>query len=279
MITVRCIVDNMVLRGSALWGEHGVAFWIETLHGNILFDTGQSGEVLVHNAELMHVDLRYCDSLVLSHAHYDHTGGLEQFFNFARQRIPLYASPHLFRERYSIREGEPHSIGLRMSQDNIHARSTLHLSIESLEIMLGIWTTGEILERLDFEGRSPQHFIRIDEIWQPDPYQDDLSLILHTSQGLLIICGCCHAGLTNTLAHVLRHFPSPIRAVIGGTHLETAGSEALDRVITALQQHGEQSVPDLYLNHCTGEHAFNTLLNKFGKKVNPCPAGTVLQFE
>jgi 7,8-dihydropterin-6-yl-methyl-4-(beta-D-ribofuranosyl)aminobenzene 5'-phosphate synthase len=278
MITVRCMVDNTVLRGSALWGEHGVAFWIETPHGNLLFDTGQSGEVLVHNAELMHVDLRYCDSLVLSHAHYDHTGGLEQFFNFSRQRIPLYASPNLFRERYSIREGEPHSIGLRMSKDNIHARSTLHLSIEPLEIMPGIWTTGEILERLDFEGRSPQHFIRIDETWQPDPYQDDLSLVLHTSQGLVIICGCCHAGILNTLKHVRLMVDKDITAIIGGIHLANADTEVLEYTIAKICTINKHETPYLYLNHCSGENALVALRQAFKEKMRSCPAGTVLMF-
>jgi 7,8-dihydropterin-6-yl-methyl-4-(beta-D-ribofuranosyl)aminobenzene 5'-phosphate synthase len=279
MITLRCMVDNSVLRGSALWGEHGVAFWIETPDGNMLFDTGQSGDVLAHNAELMDIDFVSCDALALSHAHYDHTGGLERFFSLSRPKIPLYASPDLFRQRFSLKDGEPHSIGLRISPANLAQQSSLQLSAKPVEILPGVWTTGEISERLDFEGRSANHFIRVDDAWQPDPYQDDLSLVLPTSQGLVVVCGCCHAGLLNTLTHIRRSFSQPLRAIIGGTHLAAAGPEALQRVVAELRHRGEGHVPDLYLNHCTGEHALLTLAQVFGEKVHPCPAGTVLMLE
>ncbi len=71
MITLQCVVDNSALRGSAVWGEHGLAFWIETPDGSLLFDTGQSGDVLLHNAKMMGIDFRHCDVVALSHAHYN----------------------------------------------------------------------------------------------------------------------------------------------------------------------------------------------------------------
>jgi 7,8-dihydropterin-6-yl-methyl-4-(beta-D-ribofuranosyl)aminobenzene 5'-phosphate synthase len=279
MIILRCIVDNTVLRGSALWGEHGVAFWIETPGGSLLFDTGQSGDVLVHNAKLMGIDFGCCDALALSHAHYDHTGGLERFFDLSRPGIPLYASPDLFRERYVLKDGQGRSIGLHLSQADVARQTRLRLSTEPQKILPGVWTTGEISERLDFEGRSAQHQIRVGETWQPDPYKDDLSLVLQTSQGLVVVCGCCHAGLLNTLAHIRSSFSQPLRVIVGGTHLADAGPEALDHVVAELRKHCEGYVPDLYLNHCTGERALVVLAQAFGEKVNPCPAGTVLIFE
>jgi len=279
MITLRCIVDNAVMRGSALWGEHGVSFSIETPDGNLLFDTGQSGNVLEHNAKLMGTDYGSCDALVLSHAHYDHTGGLERFFKFSRQGIFLFASPDIFRERYSLKDGQVRTIGLRLTQAEIARQADLRLSAEPLEVLPGVWTTGEIGERLDFEGRSAHHYIRVGETWQPDPYQDDLSLVLQTSQGLAVVCGCCHAGLLNTLAHIRRSFSQPLRAIIGGTHLAAAGPEALRHAVAELTELCKGFVPDLYLNHCTGEHALAALAQAFGEKANPCPAGTVLMFD
>jgi 7,8-dihydropterin-6-yl-methyl-4-(beta-D-ribofuranosyl)aminobenzene 5'-phosphate synthase len=278
MITLRCIVDNSVIRGSALWGEHGVAFLIETPDGNLLFDTGQSGDVLAHNAELMGVDFRRCDALALSHAHYDHTGGLERFFGLSRLGIPLYASPDLFRERYVLKDGQERPIGLRLPQAEVAQRARLHLSAEPLEIFPGVWMTGEIRERLDFEGRSAQHHIWVGETWQPDPYQDDLSLVLQTSQGLVVVCGCCHAGLLNTLAHIQRSFSQPLWVIVGGTHLAAVGPDALGHVVAELRERCEGRVPDLYLNHCTGERALAALAQAFDERVNPCPAGMVLMF-
>jgi len=279
MFTLRCLVDNNTLNASFLLTEHGVAFAIETPTGHILFDTGQSGDVLAHNAAQMGLDLHQMDALALSHAHYDHTGGLETFLTHSRPGLPLYAHPDLFRERYAVKDGQPRSIGLRMTHIDLAQRTALHLSAESMEILPGVWTTGEIIARNEFEGRSSHHYVRVGETWQPDPYQDDLSLVLQTSQGLVIVCGCCHAGLLNTLAHIRHSFSQPFRAIVGGTHLAAAGPEVMSHVVAELREQCGRRVPDLYLNHCTGEQALATLAQAFGERVHPFPAGTVLRFD
>jgi 7,8-dihydropterin-6-yl-methyl-4-(beta-D-ribofuranosyl)aminobenzene 5'-phosphate synthase len=107
----------------------------------------------------------------------------------------------------------------------------------------------------------------------------DLSLVLQTSQGLVVVCGCCHAGLLNTLAHMRHYFYQPLKAVIGGTHLEGTVPENLDRVVEELSNQHEGSIPDLYLNHCTGEVALFRITHAFGEKVHPCPAGLGLSFD
>ncbi len=279
MITIRCVVDNSVLRGSKLWGEHGVSFLIETSNGQVLFDTGQSGEVLAHNAALMDIDLGRVDALAISHAHYDHTGGLAQVLRLCKLGIPLYANPDLFRERFSGKDPRSESIGLDYSPEQLSRQVDLRLQSEPAEILPGVWTTGVIPDRSEFEGRGPNHFIRENGEWLPDPYRDDLSLILETQDGLVIVCGCCHAGLLNTLAHIRRTFASPIKAVLGGTHLTSATQENLNHAIEVLRGYGQEQSMDLYPNHCTGERAYIALVQAFGSRVQPCPAGTVLTFD
>jgi 7,8-dihydropterin-6-yl-methyl-4-(beta-D-ribofuranosyl)aminobenzene 5'-phosphate synthase len=144
-----------------------------------------------------------------------------------------------------------------------------------MEILPGVWTTGEITDRAEPEGRSANHLVRGAEGWEPDPYRDDMALVLETDEGLVVICGCCHAGLLNTLAHVRRTFGANITAVAGGTHLLHADEAHLRRVIEVLR---ELRVPRLYLNHCTGLRAYVTLAQAFGDEVAPCPAGTMLSF-
>jgi 7,8-dihydropterin-6-yl-methyl-4-(beta-D-ribofuranosyl)aminobenzene 5'-phosphate synthase len=111
-----------------------------------------------------------------------------------------------------------------------------------------------------------------------------MSLVLETRQGLVVICGCCHAELLNTLAHVRRTFQRPIVAVLGGTHLIDAGEAQLRRVASELRD--TYGSPHLYLNHCTGQRAYVALVNAFpgqgptgNDRVNPCPAGTTLTFD
>lgn len=280
MFTLRCLVDNNTLNAASLRAEHGVAFSIESPTGQILFDTGQSGDALVHNAVQLGLELHQMDALALSHAHYDHTGGLEAFLQKSRPDLPLYAHPDLFRERYAIKDGQTRSIGLRITQADLAQYATLHLSPEPMEILPRVWTTGEITERMEFEGRSPHHYIRSGNGWLPDPYRDDMALILEANFGLVVICGCCHAGLLNTLAHVRRVFNNnEIAAIVGGTHLANVDTATLQHAITILRATSAGRLPYLYLNHCTGERALVVLSQVFGGKVNQCPAGTVLRFD
>jgi 7,8-dihydropterin-6-yl-methyl-4-(beta-D-ribofuranosyl)aminobenzene 5'-phosphate synthase len=278
MIAVRCLVDNMAQRGSALWGEHGLSFSIQTPAGALLFDTGQSGEVLLHNAAQMGISFDQFDALAFSHAHYDHTGGLERFLTLSQPAIPLYAHPDLVRERFSMKGGLPRSIGLKLPPAELSRQVDLHLSTEPQQILPGLWTTGEITMRDELEGRSKHHFIRVKGEWLPDPYSDDLALVLEVRAGLVVICGCCHAGLLNTLKHIHRHFEGEIRAIIGGLHLLNASKEDLDHTITMLRDQFAGSIPLIYANHCSGEGAFIALQQAFGDLVQSCPAGTLVEF-
>jgi len=149
-------------------------------------------------------------------------------------------------------------------------------STESKEIMTGLWTSGEILERPEMCGRSNTHFILTENGWQSDPYRDDLSLILHTKQGLVLICGCCHAGLLNTLSHVNRNFTGRIISVIGGTHLMSANADDLNRVITILKTNYQDM--SLFLNHCTGENAIEKLRQTLTCQVTPFYSGEMIVF-
>jgi len=175
---ITCIVDNAVQRSSSFWGEHGLAFLIETEAGRVLFDTGQSGTVLLHNLETLGVDPVTIDALALSHAHYDHTGGLPALLERVRPGIPLYANADLLRERFSRWEGEPQSMGLSLTREELATRVTLHLSETPQEILPGVWTTGEITSRPEPEGRSARHLVREGDTFVPDPYQDDMALVL-----------------------------------------------------------------------------------------------------
>lgn len=264
----------MARRSSGFWGEHGLAFLIETKSGRLLFDTGQSGTVLLHNLDALGVEPGTINALALSHAHYDHTGGLPALLEHVAG-VPLYAHSDLFRERFSQRKEGLKSIGLPLSFEALRERVSLRLSSSPQEIFPGVWTTGEIAPRPEPEGRSAHHLVREGEGWAPDPYGDDMALVLETAKGLVLLCGCCHAGLLNTLACVRHTFGVDIAVVAGGTHLVNADEAHLKRVIETLRELG---LPRLYLNHCTGERAYVALAQAFGDWVAPCPAGTMLSF-
>lgn len=271
---ITCLVDNAVQARSTLWGEHGLSFLIETKGRRALFDTGASGPVLLHNLSEVGILPGSLAALALSHAHYDHTGGLGALLEL-RPGCPLYAHPDLLRERFSRRGEEAKAVGLRLAKEALRRLADLRLSAAPQEILPGVWTTGEIADRPEAEGRSPHHYIRHGEGWMPDPYRDDLALVLDSPAGLVLVCGCCHAGLLNTLAHVRRTFGRDPVAILGGAHLIHADQPLLHRIVERLRPLGP---PALFLNHCTGQTAYVALAQALGEPVAPCPAGTVLEF-
>ena len=276
MKKITCVVDNSVQQGSPFWGEHGLAFCLEVNQFCVFFDTGHSEVVLSHNLRLLGKCLCDASTLILSHAHLDHTGGLIAILS-QKPGLPLYASPDLFRPRFTRREDTYKPIGLTLTQEELTQLASLRLSDAPIEVLPGLWTTGEIGERPEPEGRSTRHFVPNGDGWQPDPYRDDMSLVMETKEGLVVVCGCCHAGLLNTLAHVQRTIQQPIITVLGGTHLVNADEVYLQHIVDVLRN--TYGLPRLYLNHCTGEQAFIVLANAFGDRVNLCPAGTTLTFD
>ena len=272
---VTCVVDNTVERSSPFWGEHGVTFFIEMEEGRVLFDTGQSGTVLMHNLSLLSIDPRTIDAVALSHGHYDHTGGLPALLEHLEPGTELYANPDLFRERYSMRGGTQQDVGISLSEETLASRLSLRLDRGGQEMLPGIWTTGEITERPEKEGRSSYHHMREGDRIVPDRYLDDMAVVLKSNRRLVLICGCCHAGLLNTLAHVERVFGEPVEVIAGGLHLTGASAEELAHVSRVLK--GQAALKHVYPNHCTGEGAFVALTNTLGSSVvRPCPAGTTL---
>ncbi len=276
MKKITCVVNNTVQQGTALWGEHGLAFCIESQQSYLLFDTGQTAAVLLRNLALLGRPLAGIEAVVLSHAHHDHTGGLPTLLA-NRPGLPVYASPDIGRPRFSQKEGRSRFIGLPLPVEALAELADLRLGAEPTEILPGVWTTGEIPTRAEPEGRSPSHVVPQGQGWQPDPYRDDMSMVVETGEGLVVVCGCCHAGLLNTLAHVRQKFQGRVAAVLGGTHLVRTQGEALAEVVEKLADRYDS--PRLYPNHCTGQRAYVALAVAFGERVQPCPAGLSLSFE
>jgi 7,8-dihydropterin-6-yl-methyl-4-(beta-D-ribofuranosyl)aminobenzene 5'-phosphate synthase len=272
-----CLVDNSVQPLSGFWGEHGVAYLIEAGGRRVLFDTGQSGTVLEHNLNLLNISPSTIDALAVSHAHYDHTGGLPALLPHLRPGIPLFANADFFRERFSRRDGSPRAVGLSLSQEALSARLTLRLSAAAQEVVPGVWTSGEISDRPEFEGRGQGLLMASADGLVADAYRDDMALILRSDDRVALLCGCCHAGLLNTLAHVERTFSLPVTLIIGGLHLIDLARDDLERATATLA-----AIPGLqhvYPGHCTGEAAFLALAQALGPAVvHTGSAGTVIEF-
>jgi 7,8-dihydropterin-6-yl-methyl-4-(beta-D-ribofuranosyl)aminobenzene 5'-phosphate synthase len=276
LVRLICVVDDAVQRSSPFWGEHGLAFLIETGGRRLLFDTGQSATVLLHNLELLQVDPETIDAVAISHAHYDHTGGLPALLPRLRPGTPLYANPDLFRPRFSKREGQPEDVGLSLTREQLATRLALNLDAKPQEILPGVSTTGEITERPEIQGKSDYHLMQEAGALVADAYRDDMALVLTLGNRVLLLCGCCHAGLLNTVAHVQRTFEPPIAIMAGGLHLTSATAADLQHTGEVLA--AMPALQRVYPNHCTGEAAFVALTQILGASVvRPFAAGTILE--
>lgn len=270
--TVLC--ENSVSGPFGITGEHGWAVFLETDHGNLLFDTGQ-GQGIVSNSLILKKDLCSIECLVLSHGHYDHTGGLPKVLSLTG-KIPVHGHPDIFVERRWHKDNAHRDIGIRFRRAWLESMGAdFRLTRDFTEIYPGIFLTGEVPRITEFEPPDPHMQIRTaDGKWEQDPLLDDLSMVVETKKGLVVILGCAHAGLVNILEHVNNMLPErPIYAVMGGTHLGFADSEQFDMTLKAL---GKFDVQLLGASHCTGLENSARLFAQLGSRFFFASAGSCL---
>ena len=275
-IRITTLVENTA-GVPGLLGEHGLAFWLEMGSRRILFDTG-AGAVLSANASTLGINVAQTDTVVLSHGHYDHTGGLATVLREI-PRAKVFAHPAAFDAKFvRLKDGTRRYIGIPPSANETVRRhpGKLTLVTQPTEIGEGVFITGEIPRVADFEDTGGPFFTD-EQCEQPDPLIDDQALFFEASQGTVVILGCAHAGLINTLHHVHQLTAGkPIHAVAGGMHLISATEERINRTIDSLREFG---VDRLAPAHCTGMAATAALWAAFPGKCVPCAAGARLEFQ
>ena len=268
-IKISILVDDKAKEGLA--AEHGFAVWVAAAGRQILFDTGQ-GFTLPGNADKLGVSLSDADFLVLSHGHYDHGDGI----SFVLERAPdihLFCHPEVSNRRYSVQAGAARAIHIsdaaRYAIQKIPP-DKLHWIAQPFGIAPDLGVTGPIPRATDYEDTGGPFFLDADGK-QPDPINDDNALWVQTGKGLVVIVGCSHAGLINTLNAALRvSGASRLHAVIGGFHLLQASEKRLESTASALKKLN----PDLVVPcHCTGDLAVERLRRELGDRVSPGYAG------
>jgi len=246
-ITILC--ENSVGSISGTLGEHGFSALIEWDTGSLLFDTGQ-GFTLLHNAQRMNKNLHGLKDVALSHGHYDHSGGLLPLLRTCGPK-QIFGHPAVFTPRYRYKDtGECLSLGMPYPKEYLEGQGAyFNLSDQYREIVPNIFMTGHVPRTTGFETGDSGLFTDTCGCTR-DPFDDDQSLVIAADQGLVVLLGCCHAGLINTLEHVAaKTGRRDIHAVIGGTHLGFCNSQQLDQTVQQLRQ---WQIRKLAVSHCTG---------------------------
>ncbi len=267
---ITILVENTV-QTPDLQGEHGLSMLVETPEGPLLWDVGQS-DLFLRNAAPLGVRPEEIRHIALSHGHYDHTGGLADILRIAPDAA-LHLHPGAFAARFAPgRDGAPpRSIGIPFGRDLL-VRSCREIleNREPAGILPGITLTGEIPRTSGFEDTGGKFFLD-SGLTEPDPIADDQSLVLETARGLVLLLGCCHAGIVNTLRHVSGRWNTREFALIaGGMHLHSATAERMARTLDALRGY---RIARLVPGHCTGWRAFCALADAFPEAVEPLRTG------
>jgi 7,8-dihydropterin-6-yl-methyl-4-(beta-D-ribofuranosyl)aminobenzene 5'-phosphate synthase len=244
--------------------EWGLSMYIEADGVNILFDTG-AGVAAAHNARLYGIDFTKVDKIVLSHGHYDHTGGLYDILTMIKKPVEVIAHPDIWSLKYGrLRKEKERYVGMPFQHELLEdLGARFKLTNQPVRITDRLFTTGEIPMSTSYEEIDSGLFDKKNGEMLPDELKDDLALVIDTDYGLVVILGCAHRGIVNTLKQAQKVAGKElIYAAIGGTHLINAERPRLEKTAADLKTMG---VRYLGASHCTGFKASAYLAEQFGE--------------
>lgn len=283
-VKIRVLCDNSVRTGSrGILGEHGFSALVECGGERVLFDTGQTGTVILNNIKATDAGAKSAVAgaatvlqVALSHGHFDHTGGLLGLAESGMYKCAVHAHPDAFLRRYKKSRGRTDEISMPFSRERLQ---TVAEVIESKgPAMMNGWAmlTGEVV-RSSFESPETEFFIERDGAILKDPFLDDQSMLINVeSKGLVIITGCAHSGIINIIDHARKIAGvDRICAVIGGLHMVDYSTGKMEKTIELLKKRGPLMLMPC---HCTGIEGIIALREGLGKSVKPCAAGMEIEF-
>ena len=255
----------------ALVAEHGLSLLITLFKdgekSTILMDTGHTEFGVPHNMSKLGIDPKGIDVIVMSHAHMDHTGSLNTLLDRVGKKIPLVLHPDAFMfPRYKeLSDGKKVRFPRTLVREDLERRQVQIIETREPTLILDglVLVTGEVERNTDFEKGLPGAFVEKDGRMEKDTMPDDQSLVLHLKgKGLVVISGCSHSGIVNTVQYAQKVVGvEAIHAVLGGFHLTGPPFEPIiDRTIYEIQRFDPKVVVPM---HCTGWKAMHRFAETF----------------
>lgn len=264
---VTTLVENLTYK-SGLVAEHGLSFFIETENKKFLFDVGQT-DAFIRNAHALGLDISEVDAVVISHGHYDHTGGLNAFLRI-NAKAKVYLNRAALHNKY---HGMSRYIGMEIDGGLAEGRLVFVDELLELDDNLYVVPNTPIVSSLDTHFKG--FLVKSDGRFTEDSFDDELFLAITSQGGVSIISSCSHRGITNIVEAAKTMFNTKmIRAVVGGFHLLGCSDEQLEETVRYFEQ---QDIKSLGICHCTGVDRYGIFVQRMGNKVFYNSAGTSLE--
>ncbi|MEA5084803.1 MAG: MBL fold metallo-hydrolase [Lachnospiraceae bacterium] len=277
-LRITTLIENNPDDKNELCFEHGLSLLIEADGKRILFDTGQSGD-FIKNAFALNQNLENLDFVIISHGHYDHSGGFEKLVEKVKKVPQLVVGEEFFRPKYkTLSENEYKFNGVSFSEDYISEKGILLNKVKEDVAYLteNIIVFHHFKQSNDFEKRNSKFFYKENKNYFPDEFDDEICLGIATEKGLFVIAGCSHVGIVNILNTIAERVTTPIYAVIGGTHLVEASAERIEKTIASLKNMKIQLVA---VSHCTGQEGIRSISCEFKEKFLYNNTGKIIEIQ
>lgn len=270
---ITTLVENNVKDHLPLKSEHGLSFLIETEETDILFDTGQT-DLFMQNAKKLNKDLSNVNTIILSHAHYDHAGGVKPYIDTYGKKAFFYLGPHFFEKKYRKKED-----GYRYLGPDFDERYLKEKQVDYKIVDQPIkWLTKDIFIVSGFVAMQPKEcfVLQTDTGDEIDTFKDEIAVGIDTPKGIIVLLGCGHPGLCTMLQTIKQRTGKNIRGIIGGTHLRETTQENYKNVIDTLDT---MKLEFIGVSHCTGEVMTNYLEEHFKERFFKNHTGTTIHIE
>lgn len=250
------LIENLVYK-QGLVAEHGLSLYIETSDKKILFDTGQSG-LFMQNAAKLGITIEDIDMVILSHGHYDHTGGLYPFLQ-KNTRAKVYAKNEIFTAKY---HGQSRFIGIEKNEELLKDRLIPIRTVT--EVLPDVF----IMPDISIYNPSDTHFggmlVKQGNEFMPDEFNDELFLTLKHNGQINIVTACSHRGITNICQTAANYFRLPVNLVLGGFHIKECSTAQYKEIINYIKQIQPKKIG---VCHCTGVEKYALMQNDYHSPV------------
>ena len=234
-----------------LQNEFGLSFLIKDENKTFIFDTGKTGE-FVKNADKLNINLKDIKDMVLSHSHFDHTGGVKTFTEKCNSDYTLHVNKTFFEEKHRITEVIHEFLGNNFDEKYLlnHGVKIHYLENDEYKISKNITLHTNFKSMNSFETPTRYYFRKIYDNYILDSMEDEIAAAMETTKGLLIICGCSHIGIANIVENIRLRTGKKIYGIVGGLHLTKASDERMDAVLNYFKETG---IEFFAVSHCTGD--------------------------